>query len=57
MSDTKEIKKLTEENNKLKELITLIIKKNTDINKLLEDKYNSLLYKLWYENDSNINKL
>lgn len=57
MSDTEKIKKLTEENNKLKELITLIIKKNTDINKLLEDKYNSLLYKLWYEYDSNINKL
>ena len=53
MSDKEKIIKLSEENIKLKEIIKLIIKKNTDINKLFEDKYNSLLYKLWVDHNNN----
>jgi len=53
MSDKEIINKLTKENDKLKEIIKLIINKNTDTNKLLEDKYNSLLYKLWIDYNNN----
>jgi hypothetical protein len=52
------INKLIEENKQLKEdrknliiLINDIINKNNNINKLIEDKYNSLLYKLWIDSN------